>query len=203
MFTLIPQSPLCCLVAATLFVPPLFSVSCIPSRCNNHHPVVLLLSVNCEQILMSPQFYSALAAFACHLPACKDTQLAIIPSLSPPWLITVLFLSLLLSFSHLSCYFLIFLCLLEKKVHSQPFFSLFGNLTPLCYFLFFIILCLCFSNSKAVNLSLSLFLAQGAIYTLYVFTQIQHLFTQSGPFLQSLQQLIITIQWENHYIAAT
>ena len=28
---------------------------------------------------MSPQFYSALAAFACHLPACKDTQLAIIP----------------------------------------------------------------------------------------------------------------------------
>lgn len=122
MFILIPQSPLCFLVTATLFVPHLFSVPHAPSRCNNHHPVVLVLSVNCEQILMSPQFYSALAAFACHLPACKDTQLAIIPSRSPPWMITVLFLSLPPSFSHFSSYFLIFLCLLKKKFILRFFF---------------------------------------------------------------------------------
>lgn len=122
MFILIPQSPLCCLVTATLFVPLPFSFPVAPSRCNNHHPIVLVLSVNCEQILMSPQFYSALAAFACHLPACKDTQLAIIPSLSPPWLITVLFPSLPPFFSHLSRYFLIFSASRKKRSFSAFFF---------------------------------------------------------------------------------
>lgn len=112
---LIPQSPLCFLVTATLFVPLLFSFPVAPSHRNNHHPIVLVLSVNCEQILMSPQFYSALAAFACHLPACKDTQPAIIPSLSPPWLITVLFPSLPPFFSHLSRYFLILSASRKKK----------------------------------------------------------------------------------------
>lgn len=88
---------------------------------------------------MSPHFCSALAAFACHLPACKDTHLAIIPSLSPPRLITVLFLSLPPFFSHLSRYFLIFSAARKKKFILSFIFSLFGNLTPLCYFLFFII----------------------------------------------------------------
>lgn len=70
---------------------------------------------------MSPQFYSALAAIGCHLPACKDIQLTIIPSLSPPRVITLLFLLLPLFFFHLSCYFLIFSAY-RKKNHSQLLF---------------------------------------------------------------------------------
>lgn len=122
MFILIPQSSLSFLVTATLFVPLFFSFPVAPSCCNNHHPIVLALSVNCEQILMSPQFHSALAAFACHLPARKDTQLAIIPSLSPPWLITVLFPSLPALFSHLSHYFLIFSASRKKSSFSAFLF---------------------------------------------------------------------------------
>lgn len=87
---------------------------------------------------MSPQFYSALAASACCLPASKDTQVAIIPSLSPPWMITVLFSLIPPSFSQLSCYFRIFSASIQ--VHSQPVFCfIFRHLTPVCSVLFFTI----------------------------------------------------------------
>lgn len=117
--------------ARSLFFPP--------ARCNNSHTIVLVLSVTCEHILMSPQFYSALAAIGCHFPASKDIQLAIIPSFSPPQLITALFLSLPPFFFHLSCYFLIFSAY-RKKFILCFFFSppLFGNLNPPCYFFFII-----------------------------------------------------------------
>lgn len=104
-----------------------YSLSFLPSCCNNHQPIILVLSDNCEQILMSPQFYSALAASACCLPASKDTQVAIIPSLLPPWMITVLFSLIPPSFSQLSCYFRIFSA--SIKVHSQTVF----------FFLYFVI----------------------------------------------------------------
>lgn len=89
---------------------------------------------------MSPHFYSALAAIGCHLPACKDIQLAIIPSLSPPQLITALFLSLPPFFFFTSLVIFSFSLPIGKSSFSAFFFfffsPLFGNLNPRCYFFF-------------------------------------------------------------------
>lgn len=143
---------LCSHVTATLFAPLSLPLPVAPSPCNTYHSIVLVLSVNCEQILMSPQFYSALAAFACHLPACKDTQLAIIPSLSPPRLITVLFLSLPPFFSHLSRYFLIFSASWKKKKFILSFcFSIIWQSHSYLLLSFLYHLRLCCPVSKVVH----------------------------------------------------
>lgn len=118
--------------SAILFVTPPSPCPC----CNNSHTIVLVLSVTCEHVLMSPQFYSALAGIGCHLPAHKDIQLAIIPSLSPPWLITVLFLSLPPFFSHPSCYFLIFSTYGKKFILSFFFIIWQSQSSLLLFFLF-------------------------------------------------------------------
>lgn len=107
------------------------------------NPIVLVLSVSYVQILMSPQSFSAFAAFACHLPGCKDTQVAIIPCFSSLWLIARPLRAFLTS----PFYFLIFPNHFEKKKKFILTFSLVGNLPPLCYLLS--LLCRrCCLNSK-------------------------------------------------------
>lgn len=100
---------------------PLFYVS---SFDNNHCAIVAVLSVNCEHILMSPHFHSALAAFACHLPlAWKGYSAHCYYPLTShgrlvllaPYFIPVMFSSLLI--------------LLWKKSKAL---SLFGILTAIC-----------------------------------------------------------------------
>lgn len=56
-----------------LLVLPFYFCLCPPASsfcCNNSHAIVLVLSVTCEHILMSPQFYSALAA------TCQPTRIS-------------------------------------------------------------------------------------------------------------------------------
>lgn len=142
------------------------------------HPIVFILSVSCEQILMSPQFHSAIAAFACRLPAYKDTLLANILSLSPPWLITVLVPSLPPSFSHLFYYFFIFSAsrkkVKKKKKLILSFFIIWQS--PYSVLLSYSLSALPLLHKLQVNISLF----QHRLGSYFLCAHILCLFTQSG-----------------------
>lgn len=104
---------------------------------------------------MSPHFYSALAAIGCHLPACKDIQLAIIPSLSPPQLITALFLSLPPFFFFTSLVIFSFSLPIGKSFFFFLLSIIWQSQSSLLLFLY--LLCLLCPNYKVVHFSLSYF----------------------------------------------
>lgn len=118
--------------SATFLVPPPPPPPPPSLGYNNSHTIVLVLSVTCEHILMSPHFFLALPLrqLAATCQPARISSSAIISSLSPPRLITVPLLSLSPSvffFSPLLFFFFSsrFLCLKEKKEKKSSLSALF------------------------------------------------------------------------------